>query len=192
LNNSLQRASSAAAVAVARSPAKPSSLAAGCAWRIATDASERPLTITCICPYTKPLSRLVVEYIDNEGIEVKDYLALEIPDNLAVAAQDPVRLREIYGRLDLSNVDGLVLSACVQMQSLPSIDAVERESGVPTLSAAVTTTWQMLKQLKLRAEVPGCGALLSGRRWWGEKQPPSGLVNGSVQWTVNSAERSGL
>ncbi|HKX42078.1 MAG TPA: Asp/Glu racemase [Burkholderiaceae bacterium] len=118
--------------------------------------------ISIVCPYMKPLTRLVVEYIESEGIEVKDYLALEIPDNLAVASQDPVRLREIYKRLDLANVDGLVLSACVQMQSLPSIEAVERESGVRTLSAAVATTWQMLRQLKLRAEVPGCGALLSG------------------------------
>lgn len=119
--------------------------------------------IAIVCPYMKPLTRMVVEYIESEGIEVKDYLALEIPDNLAVAAQDPSRLREIYKRLDLANVDGLVLSACVQMQSLPSIEAVERESGVPTLSAAVATTWQMLRQLNLRAEVPGCGALLSGR-----------------------------
>lgn len=119
--------------------------------------------ISIVCPYMKPLTKLVVEYIEHEGIEVKDYLALEIPDNLAVAAQDPARLREIYKRLSLANVDGLVLSACVQMQSLPSIEAVERESGVPTLSAAVATTWQMLRQLKLQPEVPGCGALLSGR-----------------------------
>jgi len=40
---------------------------------------------------------------------------------------------------------------------------VERESGVPTLSAAVATTWQMLKQLQLPTHVPDCGALLSGR-----------------------------
>lgn len=118
--------------------------------------------ISIVCPYMKPLTRLVVEYIESEGIEVKDYLALEIPDNLAVAAQDPARLREIYKRLDRSNIDGLVLSACVQMQSLPSVEAVERESGVRTLSAAVATTWQMLRHLGLRAEVPGCGALLSG------------------------------
>jgi len=119
--------------------------------------------ISIVCPYMKPLTKLVVEYIEHEGIEVKDWLALEIPDNLAVAAQDPQQLREIYRRLDLANVDGLVLSACVQMQSLPAIEAVERESGVPTLSAAVATTWQMLRELGLRAEVPGCGSLLSGR-----------------------------
>lgn len=119
--------------------------------------------IAVVCPYMKPLTRLVVEYIEHEGIEVKDYLALEIPDNLAVAAQDPARLPEIASRLDLSGVDGLVLSACVQMQSLPVIAQVEQATGVPTLSAAVATTWQMLRALNLRPEVPGCGALLSGR-----------------------------
>ena len=38
----------------------------------------------------KPLTRLVVEYIESEGVEVKDWLALEIPDNVAVASQDPL------------------------------------------------------------------------------------------------------
>lgn len=118
--------------------------------------------IAIVCPYMLPLTRLVVDYIEHEGIEVKDYLALEIPDNLAVAAQDPAQLTSLYKRLNLANVDGLVLSACVQMQSLPSIQRVQDESGVPTLSAAVATTWQMLKSLQLPAAVPGCGALLSG------------------------------
>ena len=119
--------------------------------------------IAVICPYMKPLTRLVVEYIEREGIEVKDYQALEIPDNLQVAAQDPEQLLEIYKRLDLRNTDGLVLSACVQMQSLSAINRVEIESGLPTLSAAVATTWQMLKKLDLPATIPNCGALLSGK-----------------------------
>jgi maleate isomerase len=56
-----------------------------------------------------------------------------------------------------------VLSACVQMQSLPSIARVQEESGLPTLSAAVATTWQMLKKLGLSTQVPRCGELLSGK-----------------------------
>jgi maleate isomerase len=119
--------------------------------------------ISVICPYMKPLTKLVVDYIESEGILVKDYIALEIPDNLQVAAQDPTNLLDIYKRLDRSDIDGIVLSACVQMRSLPSIAAVERESGVPTLSAAVATTWQMLKQLGLPTHIPSCGELLSGR-----------------------------
>jgi hypothetical protein len=48
--------------------------------------------ISVVCPYMKPLTKMVVDYIESEGIEVKDYVALEIPDNLQVAAQDPTEL----------------------------------------------------------------------------------------------------
>ena len=63
--------------------------------------------ISVVCPYMKPLTRLVVDYIESEGIEVKDYVALEIPDNLQVAAQDPAELMHIYKRLDRANIDGI-------------------------------------------------------------------------------------
>src|SRR5688500_7917650 len=56
--------------------------------------------ISIVCPYMKPLTKLVVDYIESEGVEVKDYLALEIPDNLKVAAQDPAELLTLYKRLD--------------------------------------------------------------------------------------------
>ncbi|WP_022980697.1 Asp/Glu racemase [Ideonella sp. B508-1] len=119
--------------------------------------------VSVVCPYMKPLTKLVVDYIEHEGIEVKDYVALEIPDNLMVAAQNPANLLDIYKRLDRSGIDGIVLSACVQMPSLPSIQKVQDESGVPTLSASVATTWKMLRELGLPTHIPHGGALLSGR-----------------------------
>jgi maleate isomerase len=119
--------------------------------------------IAIVCPYLKPLARLVVDYIEAEGISVKDYVALEIADNLEVGRHDPTRLLEIYKRLDLTGIDALVLSACVQMPSLSAIDRVEQESGVPAISAAVCTAFHLLKQLGLEARAPGAGSLLSGR-----------------------------
>lgn len=119
--------------------------------------------IAVVAPYVKPLTQLVVSYIESEGIAVQDSLALEIPDNLEVAAQDPANLLAHYKKLDLAGIDALVLSACVQMPSLPSIQKVEDEIGLPVVSAAVCTTHQMLKRLGLEARVPGAGALLSGR-----------------------------
>jgi maleate isomerase len=119
--------------------------------------------IAVVAPYMKPLTQMVVAYIENEGIEVQDYLALEIPDNLEVGAQDPKNLLTHYKKLNLKNIDALVLSACVQMPSLPSIQKVEDEVGLPVVSAAVCTTHQMLRKLGLEARVPNCGALLSGR-----------------------------
>ncbi|RDV03266.1 maleate cis-trans isomerase family protein [Undibacter mobilis] len=118
--------------------------------------------IALICPYMKPLTQLVVDYIESEGITVHDFTALEIPDNLEVGLHNPERLLEIYRTLDLKGIDAIVASACVQMPSLPSIERIERETGIPTVSAAVCTTQQMLKQLGLETRVPGAGALLAG------------------------------
>lgn len=119
--------------------------------------------IAIVTPYMKPLTEMVVDYIENEGIAVQDSLALEIQDNLEVAAQDPANLLEHYKKLDVTGIDALVLSACVQMPSLPSIQTVEDALGLPVVSAAVCTSYMMLKQLGVETRVPNAGILLSGR-----------------------------
>ncbi len=118
--------------------------------------------IALVAPYMKPLTEMVVEYIRNEGIEVSDYIALEIQDNLDVAAHDPMNLPEIVKGLKTDDVDAVVLSACVQMPSLPAVPMAEAITGKPVLTAAIATTWQMLKALDLDTRVPGGGTLLSG------------------------------
>lgn len=118
--------------------------------------------IVVVAPYMKPLTELVVDYIRHEGYEVTDWRALEIPDNLEVGRHDPSRLPAIVAQMDTSDVDAIVLSACVQMPSLPVIAQVEAMTGKPVITAAVATTYAMLKQLGLEPIVPGAGALLSG------------------------------
>jgi len=118
--------------------------------------------IVVVAPYMKPLTELVVDYIRNEGYDVLDYRALEIPDNLDVARHDPANLPAIVAQMDTSSVDAIVLSACVQMPSLPVIAQVEAMTGKPVITAAVATTYAMLKRLDLDRIVPGAGALLSG------------------------------
>jgi maleate isomerase len=120
-------------------------------------------TISVICPYMKPLARLVVDYIQNEGFTVKDYVALEIPRNDEVGAQDPANLLKIVKRVDLRSVDVLVASACVQMPSLPAIAKLEQQIGLPVVSASTCTTYQMLSSLGLTRQVAGAGELLNGK-----------------------------
>jgi maleate isomerase len=126
-------------------------------------AALKAKRIALVAPYMKPLTQMVVGYIESEGVEVSDWLALEIPDNLEVAAQDPANLLEHYKRLDLIGIDALVLSACVQMPSLPSVQKIEDATGLPVVSAAICTAHQMLTRLGLSTEILGGGALLSGR-----------------------------
>jgi maleate isomerase len=119
--------------------------------------------ISVIAPYMKPLTDMVCEYIEAEGFTVHDRVALEIEDNCEVGARDPLALVDIYPRVDIKGVDALVLSACVQMPSLEAIPIVEKKVGIPVLSAAVSTTFQMLQKMNLKTVSPNAGALLSGR-----------------------------
>jgi maleate isomerase len=116
--------------------------------------------IAMVTPYLKDLTRLVAAYIEDAGIEVGDALSLEVSDNQAVAALEPEDLKTHWKRLDLRDCDALVLSACVQMRSLVAIEDVERESGVPTLSAATATTWAILRAFGLEPAAPAAGKLL--------------------------------
>jgi maleate isomerase len=118
--------------------------------------------LAVVAPYMKPLTELVVNYIREEGFEVHDWRALEIPDNLDVARHNPENLPEIVQSMDLTGIDVIVLSACVQMPSLPVISKVETLAGKPVVTAAVATTYCMLKTLGLEPIVPGAGSLLSG------------------------------
>lgn len=118
--------------------------------------------VAIITPYMEPLTKAVVAYLEDAGVEVVDSLSLQVPDNLAVARLDPADLREHHRRLDLSRAEALVLSACVQMPSLASIEPVQDEIGLPVLSAATATTHRILTELGRRTRVPDAGALLAG------------------------------
>jgi maleate isomerase len=119
--------------------------------------------VAIITPYMKPLTNQVIEYIETSDIQVTDSISLEIPDNLEVGRQNPLNLVEIVKKLDISQADAVVLSACVQMPSLQAIQQVEDAIGKPVLSAAVATVYKILKTLNLKPFVPNAGRLLSGK-----------------------------
>lgn len=116
--------------------------------------------ISLMAPYMKPLTDKVVRYIENEGIEVIDRICFEIPDNLAVGARDPMQLLEDVKRLNTANADVVVLSACVQMQSMPALAAAQQQLGIRVTSTAACTVRNMLDLLELTGPVPGFGAAL--------------------------------
>ncbi|MFM1653340.1 aspartate/glutamate racemase family protein [Brevibacillus sp. B_LB10_24] len=119
--------------------------------------------IALIAPYMKPLTGMVIDYIQSYGIEVVDSISLEVADNLEVGKLDPMNLLSISEKLDVREADAVVLSACVQMPSLPAVQEVENRLGKPVLSAATATVYQILRTLGLKPIVPDAGALLSGK-----------------------------
>lgn len=118
-------------------------------------------TVSIVTPYMRPLTDLVVGYIEHEGIAVQDSIAFEIQDNLAVGRRDPMALVVDVERLDVTGADAVVLSACVQMPSLAAIEAVQDKIGLPVLTAATSTGRVMLQRLGLEPVSVDAGFALS-------------------------------
>ncbi|GAB98834.1 maleate cis-trans isomerase [Gordonia namibiensis NBRC 108229] len=117
--------------------------------------------IAVVTPYMKPLTETVCDYIAHEGFTVVDSLSLEVADNLEVGRLNPENLIEHVKKVDTSDADALVLSACVQMPSLPVLDTVQQQFDIPVLTASAATTWRILNRLGLDPVVPRAGALLA-------------------------------
>lgn len=117
-------------------------------------------TIGLVTPYLRPLAEKVVEYLEAEGFAVSDWRALEVADNAEVGCIPGERVMAAARELDLTGVDALVISACVQMPSLDLIDAAEEEFGLPVLSAATAGAYSLLAALDLSVDIPGAGRLL--------------------------------
>lgn len=120
--------------------------------------------IAMVTPYMRPLAEVTAAYIEGEGIEVAEYVALEVPDNVEVGRIPSETIVEHARALCAHDAyDALVLSACVQMPSLSVVQAVEDEVGIPVMTAATATARQILLALGLEPSIPGAGALLSDR-----------------------------
>lgn len=131
---------------------------AGALVRTIRDLGLRKIAL--VAPYMPPLTKMVIDYIEAEGISVVDSISLSVSDNLMVGRLDPAALPGYVSRLDLSKADGIVLSACVQMPSFPSVQLVQDQTGLPVLTAATSTVREILVSLGLAPSIPGAGAAL--------------------------------
>ncbi|WP_331748218.1 Asp/Glu racemase [Streptomyces chartreusis] len=116
--------------------------------------------IALVMPYVRPLARQVVDYLAAEGFEIADWRALEVEDNREVGCIAGDRVMEAARSFDLTRVDALVISACVQMPSLSLVEAAEKELGLPVLSAATAGAYSLLMANGLPLAIPGAGSLL--------------------------------
>lgn len=119
--------------------------------------------VAIVTPYMPELTELVVRYLSAYDIEVVDSVSLAVADNHRVGELDPAGLPTHARRLDRSRAEGIVLSACVQMPSLPAVQLVQDQLGLPVLTAATSTTRELLTALEVDPCVPEAGAALGPR-----------------------------
>lgn len=119
--------------------------------------------VAMVAPYLPDLTKAVSDYIAGSGIAVQDVIGLGVADNLEVGRLDTRKLPELARSLDLAGVDAIVLSACVQMPSLDAVQEVEDELGLPVVTAATATAYEILGALGHAPAIAGAGRLLAGR-----------------------------
>lgn len=117
--------------------------------------------IGLIAPYLPALTSKVCHYLESEGIGVASAQSLSVADNEAVGRLNPANLLRLLDNIP-SNVDAIVLSACVQMPSREVIAEAERQTGIRIVTAASATVFQALKQLGLAPNIDHHGTLLKG------------------------------
>ncbi len=116
--------------------------------------------IALVTPYMRPLAEKVVAYLEAEGFEVIDWRALEVEDNHKVGCIPGDQVMQAARSLNMDGVDALVISACVQMPSLPLIESAEQEFGLPVISAATAGAYSILAACGLPLDIAGAGSLL--------------------------------
>jgi maleate isomerase len=154
--------SEAAISAAAEANGHPAAIASSAGALVRTLQEIGAERVAMVTPYMKPLTKMVSDYIEGAGISVLDATSLEVADNLAVGCLDPHNLPAIARDLKREGADAIVLSACVQMPSLPAVQAVEDELGLPVITAATATTYEVLKALGHTPAITGAGRLLAG------------------------------
>jgi maleate isomerase len=118
--------------------------------------------IGIVAPYVRLLTDMVCGYLAGYGIEVVSSVSLEVADNIEVGRLDPAELVHHASSLELGDAEALVLSACVQMPSLPTLQAAGEAFGIPVVSAATATAAEVLALLGEEPTVSGSGAALGG------------------------------
>lgn len=123
-------------------------------------------SVSLLMPYSNALAKIVVEYVENEGIAVRDYRNLRVTDNAEVGRIPGERLLDVLSDLDIGG-DAVVMSACVQMPSLDVLAEAGARLGMPVTSTAECTSRAMLRALDLTpgallAEQSGAAPALEG------------------------------
>lgn len=109
--------------------------------------------IAIVSPYSLALSDLVAGAFRAEGFSIRQLSYFDADDSQITSISDASIRNAAHGAAQ-SGAKALFLS-CTGLQSVPMIDALEMELGLPVLSSLQVMTWDMADILGTTAQGPG-------------------------------------
>ena len=112
--------------------------------------------IAVVTPYTDELNDREESYLDDAGFEVVELHGRNITANTGIGSLSP---EEAYRQVravvsDPSTVDAAFVS-CTNYRTLPAIEALESDLGIPVVTSNQATLWDALDRMNVSADVPG-------------------------------------
>ena len=116
--------------------------------------------VSIFTPYTDEINKSVINYFNNQKVEISELSYLDIASDLDIGKVDPQHLFDVLVKQDLSNSDALFVS-CTALPVLSIIEEIEKKLGKIILSSNQTLIWDTLKQIDNQNKINGYGVLFN-------------------------------
>ena len=123
------------------------------------------VTLSVATPYHDALNAHETEFLHENGFDVARLIGLGIgaggPSEYVRIAETP--LEKVHEHVRAAFVPGsdAILITCTDFPTLPLIEPLEQEFGVPVVASNQATLWAMLRTAGLEDRLTGCGRLLA-------------------------------
>lgn len=114
-------------------------------------------------PFPKEIDGQIKPFMKRYGIEVLRTVSLEVSDEAEIGRIPPDAIYHLGKEADDANAQGVCLMA-TDISTLDVVEALERDLSKPVVTTNQAILWQALRLGGVRAEIPGCGALLRQRQ----------------------------
>lgn len=115
-------------------------------------------TLSIVTPYSEPLNRMEVVFLESAGIKTSAIRGLGHTDVHAIPFVRPEEMREMARQQGVQGADALFIS-CTGIDVLSLIEPLEEELGVPVVTSNQATIWDALRRIGYRGALPGLGRL---------------------------------
>lgn len=122
-------------------------------------------SMVAISPFIEPRNKEISDYFNSAGFRCLAAEGLGLTKNVDFASQTPDAALQLGLRVAREHPDAeAIYIACPRWPTVDIIEALEKETGKPVISAPAAWIWGALKALDIRECSPGYGRLLESLR----------------------------
>jgi maleate isomerase len=111
--------------------------------------------IAVCTPYNEELNEREREYFESAGYEIASIRGLGIEDNTEIGALTPENAyQQVRATVGANEIDAVFVS-CTNYRTLPAIEPLEKDLGLPVVTSNGATLWDLCRVVDIECDGPG-------------------------------------